>query len=196
MWGCGVHIPHLTTLHISLLTVLHTSHTSHSTPDPSTVPFPLPLQSPKRLRKQEDTSSPWHTCPTPLHLVEGMSLRPSSDHMGWKLFFNLSFMACAELLGTAISYTLCHMILWRCFDLYTWRYCYYSIPHMHANWSYYFIKLLWKFNSKKCLKLLELSSNLQLSVFMAPGQLYLLYCVVHYNSSASETNCMIIFFVL
>ena len=49
---------------------------------------------------------------------------------------------------------------------------------------------------KKCLKLLELSSNLQLSVFMALGQLYLLYCVVHYNSSASETNCMIIFFVL
>ena len=75
--------------------------TAHITPDPSTAPFYLPLQSPKRLREQEDTSSPWHRCcPTPLHLVEGMSLRLFSDHMGRRLSFHLSFMSCVEQLHT------------------------------------------------------------------------------------------------
>jgi len=60
MWPHSTpHVPHLTTL--------HTSDTSHGTPDPSTALFPLSLQSPKRLRERADTSSPWHRCPTPLH---------------------------------------------------------------------------------------------------------------------------------
>ena len=70
--------------------------------------------------------------------------------------------------------------------LYTWRYYNFNIPHMHANWSCYFI--LW--NSKKCLKLLELSSNLQLSVFIWPRVSYIIYTVwmVIIQVHASETN--------
>ena len=105
------HVPHLT----------RHSRSLHCT-------LPSPLQSPKRLRKREDTSSPWHTCPTPLHLVEGMSLHPSSDHMGWNLSFHLSFMSCVELSGT-ILYTLCNVTLWTC---YTCQHC--CIPHMHVTW--------------------------------------------------------------
>ena len=67
---------------------------------------PLPLQSPKRLREREDTSSLWHRCPTPLHSVEGMSLHPSSDHMRWRLSFLLSFMSCVYCNSVEQSHTL------------------------------------------------------------------------------------------
>ena len=76
-------IPHLTTLHMYIPHFARHSKPLHCT-------LPLPLQSQKRLREREDTSSPWHTCPTPLHLVEGMPLCPSSDHMGWNLSSSIS----------------------------------------------------------------------------------------------------------
>ena len=74
--------------------------------------LPFAFQSLKRLRKREDTSSPWHTCPTPLHLVEGMSLHPSSDHMGWKLSLipSLLHVLCGTQWNNFIHFMQCNIM--------------------------------------------------------------------------------------
>ena len=125
MWHLtALHISHPsqhsmshTLQHISPLTALHMYHTSHATPAPSTAPFHLPLQSLKRLREREDTSSLWHRYPTLLHLVEGMSLRPSSDHMGWNLSSSISPSCLVR--NNFIHLSPVNIVLMRCWDVLT-----------------------------------------------------------------------------
>ena len=97
-------------------------HSTYTTPHMALQPPPLPLQSLKRLREREDTSSPWHRCPTPSHLVKGMSLRPSSDYMGWNLSSSIS-PSCL-VWNNFIHLSPVNIVLMRCWDvltLYIWK---------------------------------------------------------------------------
>ena len=106
------HIPHLTTLLVPHLPTHPTPHAPHST-YPTQHSRPRPLHPSRSLfsvqRDRESRRIPVHyDTPTPLHLVEGMSLHPSSDYMGWNLSFHLSFMLCVEHLSPV------NIVLMRC----------------------------------------------------------------------------------
>ena len=85
---------------------------------------PPPLhQSPKRLREQEDTSSLWHRCPTPLHWWrECPCVLPVTT---WDRGCPFISPSCLVWNSVEQFHTfLCHVILWRCLTWYTCRHYY------------------------------------------------------------------------
>ena len=129
----ALHISHTSqrTLHVPHLPTHPTPHAPHSTyPTQHSRPRPLhPSRSLFRVqRDRESRRIPVHyDTPTPLHLVEGMSLHPSSDYMGWNLSFHLSFMLCVEHLSPV------NIVLMRCWDVLTLYIIFIYIIHIHGD---------------------------------------------------------------
>ena len=84
------HVPHLT---------------FHSRPFHCT--FPSPSSESKEIERVGGYQ--FTVTQMPNSFAFGERKRPSSDHMGWRLSFHLSFMSCVELSGT-ISYVFCCII--------------------------------------------------------------------------------------